>query len=414
MLHKVEIENFYSIGECQVIDLRARKSVEIDLGRLSPIYDGAEEHAPNVVALFGPNASGKSSILRTIVFGAIFMANSFDQDSDSDDKIFIPYRKFDSEEKCAEPSRLVLSFAGPTNFHDITGKGPQCPYTYELVLSPRGKEISDHVILEKMSYKPRGHGKPTAILERKANNVLRCARGFMSSPVKQLLKEILRPDASAISTLAQLNNDVAKSWTRLANFLISSNLLIGSRLELSDNEIIRWFEKNPTAFNQLKRIAKRIDLGIEDIAIARGELAPEPQLLFKHSGLGSPLFFDQESHGTQQFIKELPHILLSLDRGGIAVIDDFDATIHPLILPEILRWFGSKKYNPHNAQLWITCHSASLLQDHLTKEEVLFCQKDAQGRTSVYRLADIKGVRRSEDFCGKYLSGVYGAVPVIG
>ena len=78
MLFKIEIENFFSVGERQVIDLRARKSVDDALGRLSPIYKGAEDRAPNVVALFGPNAAGKSNILRSIAFGAGFASKSID------------------------------------------------------------------------------------------------------------------------------------------------------------------------------------------------------------------------------------------------------------------------------------------------------------------------------------------------
>ena len=78
MLHKIEIENFFSIGDRQVIDLRARKSVDDTLGRLSKIYVGSDDRAPNVVALFGPNASGKSNVLRAITFGAWFVTRSFE------------------------------------------------------------------------------------------------------------------------------------------------------------------------------------------------------------------------------------------------------------------------------------------------------------------------------------------------
>jgi hypothetical protein len=48
------------------------------------------------------------------------------------------------------------------------------------------------------------------------------------------------------------------------------------------------------------------------------------------------------------------------------------------------------------------------------KEEVFFCEKDSQGRTSVYGLQDIQNVRRTDNRYRKYLSGVYGAVPRLG
>lgn len=409
MLHKVEIENFYSIGERQVIDLRARKLADSGLRGPSPIYKGSEERAPNVVTLFGPNASGKSNVLRAIIFGIEFMANSF---SNVQANSILPYFPFNSKKGHPQPSRLALSFSGPANFRNVSGKGAQCPYTYELILSRRWESMTDHVMLEKMSYRPRGKGKPTTIFERKEDNTVRCAQGFMTAPMKRMLNEVLRSNASVISTLERCNHEIAKSWTHWSDsILMCSNIVIG-RIEPSDDAMTRHYEDYPEHLERLKEVVNRIDTGIEQVNIEKSN-PQQPRLMFKHSGLDYEIPFTLESYGTQQLIKELPYIFMSLDRGGIAIIDDIDAAIHPLLLPEILHLFSSQEHNPRNAQLWMTCHSVSLLIE-LTKEEVLFCEKDTQGSTSVYALADIEGVRRGEDFFSKYLSGEYGAVPIIG
>jgi predicted ATPase len=97
----------------------------------------------------------------------------------------------------------------------------------------------------------------------------------------------------------------------------------------------------------------------------------------------------------------------------VAVIDELDAAIHPLLLPEILRWFYDRERNPHDAQLWMSCHNASLLEE-LIKEEVFFCAKDRGGRTEIYGLKDIQAVRRTDNYYRKYLGGMFGAVPQIG
>jgi hypothetical protein len=52
--------------------------------------------------------------------------------------------------------------------------------------------------------------------------------------------------------------------------------------------------------------------------------------------------------------------------------------------------------------------------ENLAKEEIFFTEKDTQGRTKIYGLRDIEGVRRVDNFYQKYLGGVYGAVPRIG
>ena len=53
--------------------------------------------------------------------------------------------------------------------------------------------------------------------------------------------------------------------------------------------------------------------------------------------------------------------------------------------------------NPHNAQLFMACHNASLL-DHMEKEEIYFTEKTHDGRTQIYGLKDISGVRRVDNY----------------
>ena len=120
-----------------------------------------------------------------------------------------------------------------------------------------------------------------------------------------------------------------------------------------------------------------------------------------------------ESHGTRQFLKLFPLISDSLSTGGIAIIDELDAAIHAMILPEIIDWFHDPDRNPRNAQLWMTCHNVSLLED-LSKDEIVLCEKTRRGRTATYGVNDIKGVRRDDNYYRKYLGGVFGAVPQIG
>jgi predicted ATPase len=113
------------------------------------------------------------------------------------------------------------------------------------------------------------------------------------------------------------------------------------------------------------------------------------------------------------FVRIFPLLNQALETGGVAVVDELDLAIHPLVLPEMLRWFHDRDRNPHDAQLWMTCNNASLLED-LVKEEILFCEKDDHGRTTIYSLRDVQAVRRSDNYYRKYLGGVYGAVPHLG
>ncbi len=94
------------------------------------------------------------------------------------------------------------------------------------------------------------------------------------------------------------------------------------------------------------------------------------------------------------------------------MIDEIDSEVHPLILPAIMNWFYDRAVNPLLAQLWISGHSSSLLED-LRKEEIFFTEKDGEGKTSVFGLKDIERTRRSELLSAVY-GRLYGAVPRIG
>lgn len=404
MLYKVEIENFCSICDHQVVDLRARKSVDNMLGRLSPIYPGSTDRVPNVVTLFGSNAAGKSNVLRAITFIAWFVSDSFKLGFEQN----LPYEKFGSKEKINDKTSLSLSFSGPVDFWELSNKGAYCPYTYELVLSPRSNR-ADFVVTEKLSYQPNGRGKPRTIFERFKDGKIKSMSGFLSGGMEKALKEVLLPQVSVISTLAKLNHKSALRFADVAKSVIS-NIFVERKRD-DEQSMVRWYLNNPDALDELATIARRIDLGIEKISI--DSHSERPQLYFEHSGLDQIIYLHRESHGTREFIKLFPYLIMALKKGGIALIDEMDTAIHPLLLPEILSWFCDKKRNPNGAQIWATCHSASLLSE-LTKEEVLFCEKDKKGCTSVYKLADIENVRRNENFFGKYLGGEYGAVPVFG
>ena len=180
---------------------------------------------------------------------------------------------------------------------------------------------------------------------------------------------------------------------------------------MSDSDIVRYLAENPAVVTELNKELQRIDVGIQEMQIISTPNGPAPN--FKHEGLLDVMPWILESHGTRSFIRMFPWLLASLSRGGIAIIDELDISIHPLILPEIVRWYYDPRRNAYDGQVWMTCQSASLLED-LMKEEIVLCQKDRQGRSEIFALSDMKSIRRNDNLYKKYLGGIYGAVPHIG
>lgn len=403
MLYRLEIANFYSFREPQVIDLRVGDGVPDTPGHFDRLFPTSKERAARVAAFFGPNASGKSTVLKALAFIAWFARDSFQLQPNAG----LPCERFNDAEALNEPVRLAIEFSGPLDvtldaINENTLYGTW-RYELELVIN-NGRFV---VGVENLRQRADGKGKWTRMFERQGERIS-AGKHFGLSGYSKVTDKV-RDNASLISTLGQFDHKPSLRLQDAAR-TISGNILL-DRTEPRDEDAIRFYAGNADARDKLNREIQRIDLGIRKMEIVQG--ATGPVAFFEHEGLQQPMPWILQSHGTRSFVRNFPYIEEALRRGGIAIVDEIDISIHPLVLPEIIRWFYDPERNPHKAQLWITCHAATLLEE-LSKEEVFFCEKDSKGRTNVFALQDIQNVRRADNRYRKYLSGVYGAIPHIG
>ena len=401
MIYRVEIENFYSIRDRQILDLRVPANAPQDSDRLASCWRGSAERAPKVVAVFGANGSGKSTLLRALSFAAWFVPSSFGLPPDRR----LPYEPFNDQASFNKATRLRLWLSGPENLGSTEGDvSAECSYCYELAICNGDKP---NVLGEGVFFWPNATGRKTRLFQRFDDGSVKASKRF--GLAGYALDKVLRPNASVISTLAQLNHPVAgaiAAWVAGAR----SNILI-QKVEFEDEDVLRGYIDDPEMVRRFNREIGRIDVGVRALEVNHGREGPEVR--FHHEDLAVPMPHFYESHGTRQFLKLFPLIAHSLATGAVAIIDELDAAIHSMILPEIIGWFHDPARNPLNAQLWMTCHNVSLLED-LSKDEIVFCEKDRRGKTEIFGLNDVKGVRRDDNYYRKYLGGVFGAVPRIG
>ena len=81
MLYKLEIDNFFSIRDPQVLDLSVNGQVPDPESRFAPIFAGSDVRAPKVVVLYGANASGKTTVLRALEFIVTMIRDSVQRTS---------------------------------------------------------------------------------------------------------------------------------------------------------------------------------------------------------------------------------------------------------------------------------------------------------------------------------------------
>ena len=407
MLYRLEIENFYSIRNLQVIDTTIAPNVPDLENRYAPIFEGSELRTPKVVAIYGANASGKTTVLRALYFLTSFVRDSINR------KEGFNCDRFNDQESTSRPIKLAIEWGGPINLSPETtaklhegGKVPQGVYRYELEINVVDG-VAKNVKAEALRQKPLGKGKWQRVFERDDKGQVKGSSAFPMVGY-QHLQNTLPSHVSVLSSFSFFKHPTAQTFVDLTHtiFVHIESLHPGPQ----EKVIIDYLKNYPDTLSQLNKELNRIDIGVEELRIVDKPTGPEP--MFRHSGLDVEMPWALESHGTRCFIKMFPLISLALSYGGMGIVDEFDSAIHPMILPEIIGWFYDKQKNPNGAQFWFTCHSASLL-DHLNKEEIILCDKDGKGITTAYSLMDVKS-RRDDNLYSKYLSGVYGGVPQIG
>lgn len=121
-----------------------------------------------------------------------------------------------------------------------------------------------------------------------------------------------------------------------------------------------------------------------------------------------------ESYGTMRFINEFPLIINSLLNGSTLVIDEFDASIHPIALMNIISIFHNDEININHAQLIFNTHNPIFLDSSLfRRDEIKFVERDSSNQSIHYSLSDFKtakGTRNGEDYMKNYFINKYGAI----
>jgi hypothetical protein len=408
MIHRLRVKNFYSFRDEVEIDLTASGPAPEWPGHVAKLYEQSNVWAPRVVGLFGPNAAGKSSLLRALSFVSWFVQHSFTLQPGNP----IPVHRFRGAGTQSNPVEISLGFTGPVDlFEPFVISSPECRYEYCITLGD-GASQPDRVLSECLFYWPPGSVRRVRVFERDGESIVRASRLFHLAGYTKPLVSVLRPNVSLISTLVQLGHPPSITLRDIARCLYY-NILV-EKYDYPDHYTAQQYLASNDMVEALNKEIQRLDLGIKEVAFAK---PASPQHMasttFTHLGLSDPIPAGLESHGTRQFVRIFPLISAALDAGGVAVIDEIDSSIHPFVLPEIIRWFYDEKRNKRNAQLWFTCQNPYLLS-HLSKEEIFFCEKDGSGVTTAFGLGGIKSVRRADNYVKKYLGGTYGAVPHFG
>ncbi len=396
MIHNYRFKNFFSFAE--------ETEVSFVLNRQVPASDLVFEspggtRLSKVLVAIGHNASGKTNALKPLPFLKWFVAHSFIT-STPEDKILV------------QPH--IFSDMTDSEFEiDFEDKGRQ--YRYSLIINQA------RVVHESLHLKT---SKFFSFIFRRdwsesvsAYNIRQQNFGFAAREAEKV-----RPNASLIATAAQYNVPYA---LELASYFkrFHSNMNYNGRVHFETGNVFdatNFFHDRPALRAQMSDILSHLDLGLVKVVIeshkfVENETSKNKEVNFaigvhRKGREEKKLLFLDESNGTQATYILLEKILPALEHGGIAIIDEMEANLHPDMINAMLNLFMDSERNPHNAQIIFTCHAHEVLND-LQKDQVLLIEKAPDGFSEAWQLGDMKGIRRDDNLYAKYRAGAYGAVP---
>ena len=235
------------------------------------------------------------------------------------------------------------------------------------------------------------------------------------------MRRVTRPNSLFLSAAAQLRYLQLESIISFFNRVLFRN--IGRRplrnpLAADERFLARLMLRDDDQSSNLRRMLRLADLGIEELTAAEVE-GIGPQLYFQHAGQGDQqaiLTYEDESHGTREWLTLANLALRTLSWGGLLVVDELDRSLHPYLTAELLRLFQDPQTNVHGGQLVFTSHEVTLLRNdnpwRLKRDQVWFTEKQF-GATQLFAATDF--VNRSDslknDLEHLYITGRMGAVP---
>ena len=403
MIRSFTIENFCSFRHPAEVSFVVGKSAPENTTFRDSLIP--EERLSTLVGIFGPNASGKTNLLRGLSFIAWFLLHSYE--AAPDDPIPVDgFRPLGPE----EPTRAELEYEAEGTLFRYKAELTATSVLSET-LSRRGESGRFSAVLQRQS--TGGEEKPSITIHE-----------ILDIPAGVLLNT-LRPNASIVSTALQTGNELLRRWVKGLNG--ASNVhRFGRASHLAESHLLRSaiqiFHRDRQLFEQMHDLVQRGDLGIKQIDITeetvidqdKGEMRKELVATVTHTAGDLPDFalpMLLESSGTKRLFILLSWLLPALRDGRPAIIDELESDLHPHMLPWVLRLFTTPVLNTKQAQLIFTCHSVEMLNE-LDKTQIVLVGKDPGDNVSVAtRLDEIKGVRRDDNLFAKYNAGLYGAVP---
>lgn len=403
MLLRFRVANHRSVRADHELSLVATEFNEGTARATGVRADGREIAVLPVAGVFGANASGKSNL----VDGLSAMREA----------VRVSLAGWAQQAGVPrEPFALDPAARHDTTLFEVDLLLGRSPIRYSY-----GFELSDErVEAEWLHAYP--HGRKQVWFDREADREDGGEFTFPGDGLKggKNLARFTRPNSLFLTVAASLNH---KQLSEIHRWFLNDLLIYAP-----NGDATSWMDQTRGLLTEprhkdryrqkIESLLRVADLGVVGLKIDPSLDADQQVRLLHRSGAGKPISLDfarQESMGTLAWFGFLGPLVNVLDRGSVLMVDELDASLHPMLAAEVIRLFQDPVANPRGAQLIFTTHDATLLGNSLVerpldRDQVWFTTKRQTGETELYPLIDAKP-RREENLERGYLRGRYGGVP---
>lgn len=390
MLCQFGFKNFKSYKNETIFDFQAGDLSEF---KESLIKDDKATPLLPVSVVYGPNGGGKTTLLQALSCLITMVVFPIHELKKNRMNLIVQQRvncePFLYDEKSKnEPTEFNLYFRKNNN-----------EYRYYVAIK------NDIVVSESLFRRGIGAKKTAVIFTREENNI-----DLGASIGKSGINTDVNPKMLFLSFLA-INYNISvivevQEWFESCVIRNYANPITDLKIMINENESFKEPFLNLLNEMGIDVCDYRYDSEKEDFLLTR-----------KVNNVDYSLSLSKESAGTRKLFGSLPILMIALQTGRLAIIDELDAKLHPKLLRYIISLFTDPKINKFGAQLLFTSHDMSTMSNEVfRRDEIWFAALDDEHSSELYSLYEIrkedgKRVNATASYNKQYLEGRYGADP---
>ena len=393
MLLNFRIANFRSINEMVELSM-IPSDLKNPVNRIIKTNPNATKNKDyyglTSVAIYGPNASGKSNIVKAMYDFKNFVLDSTDNKPGENTSLHIPFKL--NKENFNKPSCFSIDVLIDTVLH-----------TYSIEV------LSNEILKESLFFYPKG--LKMKVFERNGQEF---TKGNGYEGIFETIKQRTTENQLFLGKAALENVEIAKNVYEHIHFIIAlptDQFHSKEFNELSSGIMFKDLKVWGELLKLSKSLIQKIDTQVVDFKEIDGKIKTF-HLNDKNEKI--EFEFEDESSGTQRVIAFIPLVLATIKEGGILIVDEFERSLHPDIAQYILGLFNDAEVNTKGAQFIFATHDTTLLspENNLRRDQINLVEKNERGETEMFAVSDIKGIREG-NYEKWYLEGRLGAVPNI-